>query len=214
MRASPVRGGQRNRIGLTEGRPSRARLAAAACLMLLCCSLVAPPQVLGETAADTERRPLPLIELPVPESEADRSYLGLSGRGTFTLDQIKAPLLLIEVFSFYCPHCHNLAPRVNEVYKAIEARPDLKDMLKMVGIGIGNSTYEVKLFRERFHTPFPCFADQDMRNSLILGVRGTPTFIGARKDENGRFRRVFFRPGAFSDAAQFLADLLRAAGSE
>lgn len=213
----------RRRQGIISGRRKasvvrgvgRLMLAAGAtCLMVaLSLSLVAP-SVHGQSAKDVETKPLPILELPVPESETERSYLGLGGTGTFSLEQIKAPLLLIEVFSFYCPHCHNLAPRVNEVYQAIEARPDLKGRIKMIGIGIGNSAYEVKLFKEKFKALFPCFPDQDMKKSFLLWIPGTPTFIGAKRDEKGSFQRVFFKPGTFPDATQFLADFLKAAGLE
>ena len=42
------------------------------------------------------------------------------------ISQINTKVLLIEVFSNLCPHCHKEAPQVNELYEAIEGRADLK----------------------------------------------------------------------------------------
>lgn len=44
---------------------------------------------------------LPQFELPVPEDAQARAYLGLSGSGKFAIPQIKARLVIIEIFSMY-----------------------------------------------------------------------------------------------------------------
>lgn len=45
--------------------------------------------------------PLPSFELTAPENEAFNRYLGLSDSGQFTIPQIKAQTVIIEVFSMY-----------------------------------------------------------------------------------------------------------------
>lgn len=47
------------------------------------------------------KRIIPAMELPMPATENARSYLGLSGTGSFKIGQIKAEVLVIEVFSYY-----------------------------------------------------------------------------------------------------------------
>jgi hypothetical protein len=44
---------------------------------------------------------LPQFELPVPEDAPARTYLGLPGPGKFTVPQIKAQLVIVEIFSMY-----------------------------------------------------------------------------------------------------------------
>jgi hypothetical protein len=44
---------------------------------------------------------LPKFELPVPEDAQARGYLGLSGTDKFAIPQIKARLVIIEIFSMY-----------------------------------------------------------------------------------------------------------------
>jgi hypothetical protein len=51
------------------------------------------PPAQGET--------LPHFELAVPQDSAAKSYLGLSGSGKFTVPQIKARVVVIEIFSMY-----------------------------------------------------------------------------------------------------------------
>ena len=44
---------------------------------------------------------LPPIELGIPQNPAHRQYLGLSGDKTFTIPEIDAEVVLIEIFSMY-----------------------------------------------------------------------------------------------------------------
>jgi hypothetical protein len=44
---------------------------------------------------------LPHFELGAPQDVGARNYLGLSGTGRFTIPQIKAQVVVIEIFSMY-----------------------------------------------------------------------------------------------------------------
>lgn len=66
---------------------------------------------------------LPRIGLPVPKDPGEKSYLGVSGSGFFRIPQIKAKVVIIEIFSMYCPQCQKIAPGVDELYHLIESRP-------------------------------------------------------------------------------------------
>lgn len=152
------------------------------------------------------------IELPMPQSEKDKTYLGLSGTGHFRVGQIRAQVLIIEVFSFYCIHCQRVAPRMDEVFLEIQKRPGWRENVKMIGIGVGNSPYEVKSFKEKYQVPFPLFADQSMNACKALGVDATPTFIGVKGDEKGLREQFYFEEGEFQDASQFLEKVMKLAG--
>ena len=155
---------------------------------------------------------LPLFELPMPQEESEKSYMGLSGTENFEIGQIRTQVLIIEVFNFYCPHCQRLASQVNELYQEIQSRPDLKVRIKMIGIGGGNSPYEVNSFREKYKVPFPLFADQRMEISKILGVKGTPTFIGVKIHREKSQEQFYFREGGFQDTRQFLSEIIKFSG--
>ena len=51
-----------------------------------------PPRVGGE---------LPEILLTAPQDKGDGDYLGVAGKATFQIPQIKARLVIIEIFSMY-----------------------------------------------------------------------------------------------------------------
>lgn len=155
---------------------------------------------------------LPAFKLPLPESEEEKRYLGLSGTGTFTIGQIKAQVLIIEVYSFYCPHCQRSANQVNELYQKIQETPDLKEKVKMIGIAVTNSAYEVDAYRKRYKVPFPLFADASMEISQKLGVKGTPTFIGVKVNGEGYQERFYFNEGGIEDTQQFLAKIIELSG--
>ncbi|GEM_PF-363163 len=159
-----------------------------------------------------KNRSLPPFELPMPQEESAKSYLGLSGTENFEIGQIKAQVLIIEVFNFYCPHCQRAAPQVNELYQEIESRPDLKAKIKIIGIGGGNSPYEVNSFKEKYKVPFPLFSDQSMEISSILGVKGTPTFIWVKLHRKESQEQFYFGEGGFQDTRQFISDIIKLSG--
>ena len=61
----------------------------------------------------------PNITLPFPEKADEKEYLGLTGKGSFKIPQIKAELIILEIFSMYCPYCQKEAPNLNELYQII-----------------------------------------------------------------------------------------------
>ena len=91
-----------------------------------------------------KREALPVINLPVPKNPKERSYLGVSGSGLFKIPQIKGSAVIIELFSIYCPFCQKDAAGVNELYRLIENNPDIKNKVKLIGIGAGNSPYKTR----------------------------------------------------------------------
>ena len=86
------------------------------------------------------------IKLPVPQDKNAQNYLGLAGEGSFVISQIKAEVVLIEIFNMYCNNCQREAPRVNDPYRAMNKDSNLKDKIKMIGIGVGNTPLEVEVF--------------------------------------------------------------------
>ena len=155
---------------------------------------------------------LPDFTLPLPVKGAERDYLGLSSRGNFTVSDIKAKVVLIEIFSMYCPFCQKDAPNVNKLYEAIETNPALRGKIKLIGIGVGNSVYEMDVFRKRYNVPFPLFPDADFTLHKLLGETRTPYFIAVRINEDRTHKVVYSKAGNFGDVAPFLDNLVKLAG--
>jgi peroxiredoxin len=152
---------------------------------------------------------LPDFTLDVPKESAERGYLGLIGSGLFKIPQVRAKGVVIEIFSMYCPYCQKEAPKVNRVYEEIEAAPTLRGRIKLIGIGVGNSAYEVGLFKKRYQIPFPLFPDGDFVLHKILGEVRTPYFIAVKIDPDGSHQVIHSRLGAFESAEKFLDEIVR-----
>jgi thiol-disulfide isomerase/thioredoxin len=152
------------------------------------------------------------IKLPVPKDPGEKSYLGLSSSGFFMIPQIRAQVVLIEIFSLYCPQCQKIAPGIEELYRIIENDPDLKDKIKLIGIGAGNSFYEVEVFKKTYHTPFPLFPDNDFTIHKALGDVRSPYFIAIKINKDGTHNIVHSELDSFKEARAFLELIITASG--
>lgn len=117
------------------------------------------------------------LRLDGPDSADTQRYLGLSDNSPFTPTAITGRLLVIEIFSMYCPYCQRDAPVVNQLYQSIEASTTLRGRVKMIGIGVGNSTFEVNHFRKHYKIEFPLFPDEEFVIHKAIGEVRTPFFI-------------------------------------
>lgn len=155
---------------------------------------------------------LPDIKIPVPVNTTDRSYLGLKSIGFFKIPQIKARAVIIEIFSMYCPHCQREAPEINRLYSIIEDNPDLKGKIKLIGIGAGNSPFEVKVFKKKYNIPFPLFSDEDFSIHKRFGEVRTPYFLGVKINDDGTHDVFYSKLGEFKGAEPFLDLMLQLSG--
>jgi thiol-disulfide isomerase/thioredoxin len=155
---------------------------------------------------------LPVMNLPIPKNPDERNYLGLSGGGLFKIPQIKAKVVIIEIFSMYCPYCQKDAPGVNELYRLIENNPDIKNKIKLIGIGAGNSSYEVEVFKKTYNVPFPLFPDKDFTIHKVCGEVRTPYFMVVKINEDGTHQIVHNQLGNYPGAEPFLELVLKASG--
>jgi thiol-disulfide isomerase/thioredoxin len=155
---------------------------------------------------------LPVIDLPVPKNPDERNYLGLSGSGLFKIPQIKAKAVIVEIFSMYCPYCQKDAPGVNELYRLIENNPDIKNKIKLIGIGAGNSHYEVEVYKKTYQVPFPLFPDKDFTIHKVCGEVRTPYFMVVKINEDGTHQIVHNQLGGYPGAEPFLELVLKASG--
>ncbi len=164
----------------------------------------APPQPGGQ---------IPELKFTAPSERADKAYLGLSGWGsTFRVPDIKARVVILEILSMYCPFCQKEAPLVNELFSAIEKDPSLKGKIKILGIGAGNSAYEVGVFRKKYGIPFPVVPDPDYTAHKAYGEVRTPYFIAVKINESGTHEVIYSKLGTLENVNTFLNTLRQTAG--
>ena len=155
---------------------------------------------------------LPEITLSTPEAASDQEYLGVSGGDSFKVTDIKADLVIVEIFGVTCPHCNHAAPSVNKLYELIESKPELKGKVKIIGIGVGNDSYEVAYFKKKHKVPFPLFDDEEYLIHEQVGEPGTPYFICIKNNKDGSHDIIYAQAGGFENADDFLEMLLLKSG--
>jgi len=161
----------------------------------------------------TPNAPHATFVLPALNDPVHREYLGIETTEAFPLAAIRTQVLIIEVFSMYCPHCQREAPNVNQLYQNITKDPFLKERIKLIGIGVSNTNYEVNQFRKSFEIQFPLFPDRSRDLARQLEVRQTPTFIGFVW-ENGTLRRFLHALGSMGKVDEFLIRVVQLANLE
>jgi len=173
---------------------------------ILAASTSTPPPAKGEK--------LPIISLPIPKIPNEKTYLGLSGDGSFRISQIKAQAVLIKVFNLYCPICQSTTMAMNELYDQIENNPNLKGKIKLIGIGAGNSLLEVEVFKQNHKIPFPIFADEDFKIHKSLREVRIPFFIAIKIERDGPPEIVYTHLGGLTEPGAFLDLMLEAYGMD
>jgi thiol-disulfide isomerase/thioredoxin len=148
------------------------------------------------------------MEFSVPADPERQSYLGTSRSGKFKLTQIPAQVLLVEIFSMYCPYCQADAPTVNEIYRILQQDPVLSKKVKLIGIGTGNTPFEVDVFRKKYDIKFPLFPDEDSAlQKMVSEPIRTPTFV-ALKRSNQLFEVHKIHVGESKNAESFIKGIL------
>jgi len=129
----------------------------------------------------------PALELPAPQAKVYRDYLGLPDSPTFRLNDVKADLLVVEFLNKYCYHCQQQAYLMNRLYKAFKRDEELKDRVRMLGIGVGNNRIQLAHFRQEKRIPFPLIPDEDFKAFEAIGYPGGTPFTIIVKREGGDF---------------------------
>jgi thiol-disulfide isomerase/thioredoxin len=156
---------------------------------------------------------LPDLELIKSKDSADQVYLGLSGGGnTFKINQIKSTVVVIEIFSMYCPYCQAEAPKINKLHQLIENNPAYKGKIKIIGIGAGNTSFEVGTFKKKYTIAFPLVPDDDFKLYKLLGETRTPYFIVIKLNGDSPPEVIYSKLGAIADIDLFLSQIAKLSG--
>lgn len=176
-------------------------------------SMSAPVAISG-IAPPAEGTQIPQLILPTPQNADHRRYLRLDGGESFQVSDIKTSVVIIEIYSLYCPYCQNEAPLLNELYQTIEKDEYFRGKIKLIGIGAGNSSFEVEAYRTTYNVAFPLFSDNDFRIHKSLGETRTPYFIAIKINDDGSHKVIYSKLGGMKDAKGFLKLIAELSGLE
>ena len=82
----------------------------------------------------------------------------------------------------------------------------------MIGIGAGNTTFEVEHFRNTYKIPFPLFPDDDFAIHKKIGNVRTPYFFVIGINKEGTPRILHTHQGRLKNNDQFINTLLQRTG--
>lgn len=153
--------------------------------------------------------PFPDLELNGQMPSVYEAYLETDAT-PFHLSDIPAPYVLIYVFNVYCDVCGKDVPNANRVFEILDGR-GLSDRIKMIGLGLNNSLFEVNFFRNKFSVPMPAFPYPESGTKITRGKDGYPACILIR-NRGGHPETVFHHDGPVENGEAFAAHVLRSAG--
>jgi hypothetical protein len=144
-------------------------LAAGACILV---AFLCPRASDAEPVASG--MDLPQLTLQAPESADSQQYLGLKGPEPFSLSEIPAKLIIMEVFYILCLDCQKAAPSVNTLFGFIQNDPELSKNVKMFGVGMRSDHKKLRTYQASFHTKFPLLPDPENEVFTKLGEPKIP----------------------------------------
>jgi thiol-disulfide isomerase/thioredoxin len=186
--------------GRRKGRWGSILSACGGCLALI---LYYHTAFGAEKKAFSPGNTLPEFKLVAPASADEQLYLGLKARKPFTLSQIPAKLIILEIFGVFCPHCRIQAPILNKIHNFIQRDQDLNNDIKIIGIAAKGNRDQVLTWKMYFRVPFPLFPDTKLHIWRKIGKPDTPctllmtpsgkvlsTHLGPTEDVEEFFRRI------------------------
>jgi hypothetical protein len=152
----------------------------------------------------------PECRLAVLQGKRDVSYLGFTpGSRYFSLSDIAADYVLVEVYNEMCTLCLDELPNINRLVGLVNEDPHLKDRIRMLGLGSGSTKRSVAKFRKKHGHDLLLFADEKWKIFGLLGKPMLPVLYLLKKDGGKGLRIMWRHAGGIGNPKEFLAHLKR-----
>lgn len=130
-------------------------------------------QPLGKGALPVPGQTLPALSLKVPAFGQDALDLGVAGKKTFRLQDLKAKVIVLEVIGVYCAECAKQVHAFNTLYARLARRIQAGEV-RMFGLAAGGTDMEVENLRTAGIYKYPLVADERYQNHKLLREPKTP----------------------------------------
>ncbi len=144
--------------------------------IILCAALILSVPLSRALAAETLPAPgqtLPVLNLKVPVFGQDAGDLGVAGKKTFRLQDLKAKVIVFEVIGVYCAECAKQVSTFNTLYARLAKRIQAGEV-RMFGLAAGGTDLEVESLRKTGIYKYPIVADERYQNHKLLREPKTP----------------------------------------
>ena len=191
----------------------RCAFAALPLLMLFCTIAGAeskPPLTIGDVFPDI-RTDVSFDDDELAYFGIERGFFSIFSPNKFTIREISSEIILVEFFNASCPSSQEQSAVLNQVYAAVRKSPDLRDRVRFIGIGAGNTEQEVRVFKQRNDISFPLVSDPRFRMYDAAGNPGGTPFMLVLKKSGSDPVVVGARLGPVKEKSYFMATLKNAA---
>jgi len=129
----------------------------------------------------------PEVALPSPQDKAGQAYLGLpAGQEKFTLSQVDARVVLVELLNVLCPHCRKQTKPYNQLFQLLQQDPVTRGKVKMLGVAVANSHEQIDDFVTVYGVAFPVVSDERFLLHRALRAGQTPLSLYVLLDPPGQ----------------------------
>ncbi len=150
---------------------------------------------------------LPEMSLAAPASKKDSAYLGIGEKPLFSIQDIDAAVIVLEIIGVYCPVCHKQRPHINRLFHRINKNADLSGKIKFLGISAGATPMEVAYYMKTSRVPYPVLPDEKFNVHKTLNQPLTPYTMVVTKDGQIHYGHL----GLIQDMDRFFTTLKKLA---
>ncbi|MBA4357025.1 MAG: TlpA family protein disulfide reductase [Desulfovibrio sp.] len=142
-------------------------------LTVVCALFLSAQAVLAADALPAPGQILPALSLKAPAFGQDAGELGLAGKKTFRLQDLKAKVIVLEVIGVYCAECAKQVHAYNTLYARLARRIQAGEV-RMFGLAAGGTDMEVENLRKTGIYKYPLVSDEKYQNHKLLREPKTP----------------------------------------
>jgi hypothetical protein len=137
----------------------------------------------------------------------EQAYLGVPKKKIFSLQDIPGEVLIVMFLSTHCPICVKSLPACKEVFETIERDQNLRGVVRLMGIGVGNTVTEVTALRDEHTIPYPIIPDPEFKAHKAAREPVVPFVVVCLRDDR---RRWLVAVAHLGDLPETLIDEIRA----